>query len=323
MRRVRLDLALPSASSRPFDVVGLGLNSIDLIAVVAEFPEPDSKQRIQRFAQLPGGQAATAMVACTRLGWRARYIGTFGGDEHGRIARESLSREGVDLSAAIIVADAPNQFAVILVDQRTGERTILWDRDPRLKIRPELVPASAIQAGRVLLVDCHETEGALHAAREARASGMPTVLDVERVRPTIEDLLRHIDVIIAARDFPAELTGLGDPGRALAEIGNRFGSRVVAMTLGAEGSLARCGGREIRTPAFEVECVDTTGAGDVFRAGFIAGLLAWGPSAEVEDLFDCANAVSALKCRQLGAREGIPRWSEVEALLASGARRAV
>src|SRR5262249_28362087 len=97
---LRIPFRVPPAHGRAFDVVGVGLNSIDLLRVVAEYPSSNSKQRLQRFARLPGGQAATAMIACARLGWRARYIGSFGDDEHGRLSRQSLDSEGVDTSAA-------------------------------------------------------------------------------------------------------------------------------------------------------------------------------------------------------------------------------
>ena len=125
----------------------------------------------------------------------------------------------------------------------------------------------------MLIVDCHETAAAAQAARYAREAGIPTVIDVEKVRPGIADLLQHIDAIIAAEAFPSELTGYAEPGRALEAMAREFDAPLVCVTLGAEGSLARCGGREIRTPGFIVDCVDTTGAGDAFRGGFAAGCL--------------------------------------------------
>jgi sugar/nucleoside kinase (ribokinase family) len=305
---------LPPRAGRPFDAVGLGLNSIDLLTVVAEHPSPNSKQRLQRFARLPGGQAATAMVTCARLGWRASYIGRFGDDDLGELARESLVREGVDISATETVPGATNQFAVILVDARSGDRTIMWDRHPALSMGAADVPAPAVTSGRVLLVDCHETEASTRAARLAREAGVPTVIDVERVRPGITDLLEQIDIIVAAADFPTALTGL-PTGQALASMAREFKAALVGVTLGREGSLALCEGREIRTPAFNVSVVDTTGAGDVFRGGLIAAWLLHEATAEVEELLTYANAVAALKCRMLGARQGIPGPDEVIALL--------
>jgi sulfofructose kinase len=311
---VRVPFSIPSAQSTSFDVVTLGLNSIDLVAVVAEYPATNTKQRLQRFARLPGGQMATASAVCARLGWRASYIGVFGDDDLGRLSRDSLTREGVDVHASWNAAGATNQFAVILVDARSGNRTVLWDRHPALSMDPSAVSRAAIESGRLLIVDCHETAAATVAAHYARAAGIPTIIDVERVRPGIAELLQEIDVIIAAQEFPTELTGHEDIGRALEKMASEFDAPVVCVTLGEEGSLARVEGREIRTRAFAVDCIDTTGAGDAFRGGFAAGLL-HDPQSDVSDLLAYANAVAALNCRTLGARGGMPTAREVEQLL--------
>ncbi len=207
-----------------------------------------------------------------RLGWRSRYVGSFGDDDLGALSRESLAQEGVDTTAARTVAGATNQFAVILVDGRSGDRTVLWDRHPGLTMGAADVPEAAVTSGRMLIVDCHETAAASQAAKYARAAGIPTVIDVEKVRPGIADLLQQIDAIVAAQAFPTELTGYDEPGRALEAMAYEFGTPVVCVTLGADGSLARCNGREVRTPAFPVDCVDSTGAGDVFRGGVRRGL---------------------------------------------------
>src|SRR5215510_6453763 len=188
---VRIPFAIPSADERPFDVTGFGLNSIDLVTVVAEYPASNTKQRLQRFARLPGGQIATATATCARLGWRARYIGSFGDDELGALSRQSLMSDGVDISAARTVAGATNQFAVILVDARSGERTVLWDRHPALTMEPSDVPKEAVTSGRLLIVDCHQTPASARAARYAREAGVPTIIDVEKVRPGIADLLQY------------------------------------------------------------------------------------------------------------------------------------
>jgi len=311
---VRLSLKIPRADERLFDVAGFGLNSIDLLAVVAEHPAVNSKQRLQRVTRLPGGQIATAIATCAKLGWRTSYIGAFGGDDHGALSRQSLVDAGVDVSDSRTVASATNQFSIILVDARTGERTVLWDRHPDLAWDLADIPKSAVTAGRMLIVDCHETAAATVAARYAREAGVPTIVDVEKVRPGIADLLHQIDIIITAQDFPCALTGHEDLGRALAAMADEFHAPIVCATLGEHGSLARCGGREIRTPSFQVDCVDTTGAGDAFRGAFAAACLR-SPDVDVEDVLDYANAVAALNCRALGARGGIPTPREVEDLL--------
>jgi sugar/nucleoside kinase (ribokinase family) len=314
---VRIPFAIPSSESRPYDVVGFGLNSVDLVAVVAEFPHVNTKQRLQRVARLPGGQTATALTVCARFGLRAAYLGSFGSDVLGVQSRDSLKDAGVDVSAARVVEGATNQFAMVLVDARTGERTVLWDRDPALATDPAMLPRDVITSGRMLLVDCHETAAAAQAARWARQAGIPVVGDIERVRPGIVDLLGNVDAIIMAQEFPTALTGEAELGVALRTVARDFDAALTCVTLGAAGSLAWCQGREIRTPGFPVDCVDSTGAGDVFRGAFAAACLRR-PLDDVENVLAYANAVAALNCRSLGASGGIPTEAEVEQLM--GAR---
>ena len=209
---MRMPIGLAPRDGRSFDAVGFGLNMTDLLVVVERFPAPDSKQPVRRQTYSPGGQAARAMVACARLGWRARYVGCFGDDENGRLGRSSLTAEGVDISACRVAPDTRNGMSVILVEERTGARTVLWSRDPGLEQRPEDVDAAAVGAGRVLLVDCHDTAASTAAARHARRAGVRTVIDVEHVRDGIDALLVEIDMIVTAQDFRAALTGKDTPG---------------------------------------------------------------------------------------------------------------
>jgi sugar/nucleoside kinase (ribokinase family) len=257
---------------------------------------------------------ATAMATCARLGWRARYIGRFGADDLGAVSRGSLIADRVDISASETVPGATNQFAIILVDGRTGERTVLWDRHPALNMEAADVSHDAVTSGRLLIVDCHQTAAAAQAARYARAVGIPTIIDVEKVRPGIGDLLENIDAIIAAEEFPLALTGHEQLGKALGIIGREFGASLVCVTLGEEGSLAWCNGREIRTPAFPIDCVDSTGAGDCFRGAFAAACLGM-PDGDIEDVLSYANAVAALNCRALGSRGALPTPEEVDQLM--------
>lgn len=316
---MRIPFAVPPAGSRPFDIIGIGENSVDLVAVVAEPPPGNGKQRLQRFARHPGGQIATALVACARLGCRSRYVGTFGSDELGRLSRESLAQEGIDLQYTRSVPDARNRFAIVIVDARSGDRSVLWDRDPALAMTADELSVETMAGGRMLLVDCQEPPVSARAARLARQSGAATAVDVEKVRPGVTDVLQHIDAIVAAESFPSELTGCGQTGDALRAMARDFDTPLVCVTLGEGGSLALCGGREIRTPAFPIDCVDTTGAGDAFRAGLVAACLA-DPTGRVEEALEWANAVAALNCRALGARGGLPTPAEVRRLIAGRAQ---
>lgn len=312
---MKLPLNLPDARNRPFDVVGCGLNMMDLLIMVRGHPEPNTKQGLEYYEYCVGGQVATAMVACSRLGWRTRYVGAFGDDDNGKIARKSLEAEGIDLGSCQISTATPNGFSVILVDNKNGDRTVLWSRDSNLRLDPKHIDRQTICSGRVLLVDCHDTAASTVAARYARAAGNRTVIDVERVRPGIGKLLSEIDIIITAQDFPTELTGIVDEGAALRALRDAYQPSVACLTLGAEGSLAIVGDTEIRTPGFKVPVVDSTGAGDVFRAGFISGWLRAGASAEVDEVLLYANAVAGLNCRGFGGRTAIPNARDVDELL--------
>jgi sugar/nucleoside kinase (ribokinase family) len=309
---VRIPFTIPKPADHEFDVVGVGENSVDYIGVAAEPPTPRSKQPLVDFTTAPGGQIATAIVTCVRLGWRGRYIGAFGGDEAGRRSRDSLVQENVDVAFCTTIADAANRIAVILVDARSGERTILWHRDARLRIG--VVPTAAATSGRLLLVDGEDVHAAGEAAATARRAGIPTIADVDEVTSGTDALLRQIDALIMSEDFPARLTGQAHIGRALEAIEREYGAALVCATLGAGGSLARCGGREIRTPPFPTACRDTTGAGDVFRGAFASACLQW-PDGDVERVLAYANAGAAISCRGIGARGGLPAAREIDALL--------
>ena len=318
---IPLRLSIPH--DRDFDVTGLGQNSVDLVARVSTFPAPNTKQRLQGLVWLPGGQVASALVSCARLGWRTRYIGRFGSDELGQVGRDSLTAEGVDLGTSSVIEGARTRSAIVLVDEVSGERTVLWDRDPRLVLQPVDVPERAFARTRVALVDAEDVQASIRAATIARASGAVTVVDVEAVEPGVEELLRAIDVIIVSEGFPERLTGMAGTSVALKELVRRFRPAVACVTLGARGCLGCTDDGEVAAPAYAIDCVDSTGAGDAFRGGFISALLEANGLTTLEDVLKQANAVAALACRRPGARDGLPRREEVTRMLREASRAVV
>lgn len=306
-------IGIPTPRGKRFDVVGLGQNAVDHLCALARFPTFDSKQEMTGYAWQPGGQVATALVALQRWGCRTAYLGGFGDDVAGQLSRRSLADEGIDLTGAVQRAGVANQMAVILVDQSSGERTVLVHRPEELTVRPEEVPVELVQAGRVLHLDGYDLEAALTAATHAREAGVPVVVDVDMRHGPVERLLALTDAAIVSEQFACELTGGTDPEAALGRLAATSGSPVVAITLGAQGVIARAGSTTLRVPAYPVHCVDTTGAGDVFHAGFIYGMLReW----SLERTLRFANAAAALKCTRSGGRPGIPTADAAEALLA-------
>ncbi|HEV2706626.1 MAG TPA: carbohydrate kinase family protein [Pyrinomonadaceae bacterium] len=301
---------------REFDAVGFGLNAVDHLVVVPHYPEFDTKTRLVEHRQSAGGQTASAMVALRRLGLKTAYAGRFGSDAEGAFGLATLKEEGVNVERAEVVPDARTQIAFILIDARSGERTVIWDRDERLGYRAEDAPAGFAARGRVLHIDAHDPPACLRVAREARAAGTIVSADIDNIYEGCQELLPYIDVLVSSKEFPRRLTGLADERAALVATKQRYGCAVVGMTLGERGAVLYHEGRFLEAPAYAVPggCRDTTGAGDAFHAGFIYGLLR---GEEIEDCLALGCAVAALKCRSLGAREALPRAPELHRFLSS------
>ena len=301
--------------SSKVDVVGVGLNASDTLIPVAHYPARGSKVEFRSAQVLPGGQVATAMVACQQWGLRARYVGKVGDDSAAALHRAELARLGVE-AHLFTAPGCPSQQAFILVDD-FGERTVLWKRDERLTLRPEELRREWIVNSRALHVDGHDTAAATVAADWARAAGVPLIADLDELYPGVETLLKNVDYLITSRDIPGQLMGEHDLKKSLPALRDRFGCRLAAATLGEQGVLAWDGTQFHYAPAFQIEPVDTTGAGDIFHAGFIYGLLqGWPLQRQLE--FACAAA--ALNCTAVGARGGIQSIETIERLMATGAR---
>jgi sulfofructose kinase len=301
------------------DIVGVGLNATDTIIRLPHFPTFNSKVEYLASQVLPGGQVATAVTACARWGLTARYVGKIGDDDFGRLQRGEMRKAGIE-AHWIAVPNCQSPASFILVDEASGERTVLWKRDARLELLPSDLREEWVRQAKVLHVDGHDCAGATAAARIARAAGIPVTADLDNRYPGVEALLENIDYMIASREFPRRLTGEADLFASLPAIGSRFGCRVTAATLGADGVLAWDGARFLYSPAFDLKPVDTTGAGDVFHAGFAFALLR-GDALPRALEFSCAAA--SLSCLWLGARGGIRSLEEVEKLVREGARRPV
>lgn len=298
------------------DAVGVGLNATDTLISLPHFPAFDSKVEFTSAEIRPGGQVASAMVACQFWGLRTRYVGKVGDDAAARLQQGELARAGVE-AHLVEVPHCSSQVAFILVDQATGERTILWQRDPRLELRPEELDRNWILGARLLHVDGHDTAAAATAARWAREAGIPVTADIDNLYSGVEALLENVDHLLASRDFPARLTGEADLRKSLPAIHRRFGCRVAGVTLGRQGALAWDGTQFHYSPAYQVQTVDTTGAGDIFHGAFVYALLrGWSLGRSLE----FSNAAAALNCTALGARGGIQKIDATERFVREGSR---
>ncbi len=298
-------------------ILVVGYNAWDVTVPVDRLPAPDTKMEVAPPIQGGGGPAATAAVALARWGCPVTLVTPLADDPFGRWHAAALAAEGIDVSRSPRRRGERSPQAVILVDRSDGSRRILWSRGGIPRLSPEETPLSLLDGVGLLYCDGHENPACTGLAAEARRRGLPVVLDAGSVREGLGDLLPFCTDVIGTLGFPADLTGLPDPGKALAALSG-MGPPRVAMTAGDSGVLAltECGPGYL--PAFAVAVVDTTGAGDVFHAGYAFALR---QGRDFLGCLDFGQAAAALKCRDWGGRAGIPSLREIESLLLSGGRR--
>ena len=306
------------SAEKLFDVVGVGLNATDTLILLDRFPAYAGKVPFTREVLSPGGQVASAMVCCAKLGLRVKYIGTCGDDERGRIQMDSLRASGINIDDVQVRENCPNQTAYILIDQSTGERTVLWRREDCLALLPDSITPAMITSARLLHIDGHDTPAVARAAQIARQHGIPVTIDIDTIYRGFDHVLQHVDYLVTSSEFPVQWTGQADPLKALATIQNEFHLPVAAMTLGSHGSLARVDGKFYYSPAYVVNCTDTTGAGDIFHGAFCYAVLAGLP---IQQTLDLSNALAALNCTALGARGKLATLEEAHALMGRAERR--
>lgn len=294
-----------------FDAVGLGYTALDYLGVIPHFPVENKKLELDDFSIQGGGPTATAIVTARRLGLSVSYIGKIGDDNFGERMLSELRAEGVDCSSVVVEPRARSQFAFIMVDAGTGERTILWTRGTVSPLALSEIDLERVASARALLIDSLEPEAARAAAEASREAGKPVVIDAGTLRGGVAELLPFCDYIVASETFAEQISegkGIDEALRIIFTYGPASG----VVTLGERGCAAISGDGMIEVEGFPVHAVDTTGAGDVFHGAFLFAVLqGW-------DLYRMclfSNAVAAMKCRRLGGRAGIPDLDEALAFL--------
>lgn len=293
-------------------VVGIGQCSWDYLAVVDQFPMVDTKAEVHEWQEQGGGPVATALVTVARLGMAARFFGVVGDDSCGGKIRTSLAAEGIDVSGLLVRPGAASQTAFIAIERHSAKRTIFWQRPTGAALLPEELPADFLQDCTFLHLDGLMPDVSLAAAEQARRRGIPVMVDAGRLRPGMLELAQRCDYLVAAEQFARDLGWTGNPDTLRTTVQD-LGAPVVTITLGDQGSWTVCRGSHFAIPAFPVQAVDTTGAGDVFHGAYIHGLLRGLPLA---DTIRFASACAALNCTRIGGRTGIPGEEETAAFLA-------
>ncbi len=302
-------------------VVGLGQCSLDYIFIADSFPLPDTKKEVIEWTVCGGGPVATALVSLSKLGVKCSFYGIIGDDESGKKIKDSLKTENINVRGLLKRHSAVSQTAFIAVEKKSGKRTIFWKRPSGNPLKPDDIPDNFLNNADFLLLDGLMIEASIYAAKKAGEKNIPVMLDAGRLRKGMLELASFCDYIVASEEFARDLmndkkTGLRitdtfDPKKILIFMKN-LGAKVSTITLGKKGSLTLAENKFLHVPAFKVDVVDSTGAGDVFHGAYIYGLLQkW----NIKDVVRFATACASLKCRKPGGRAGIPSLEEVETLL--------
>jgi sulfofructose kinase len=288
-------------------VTGLGQCALDYISLVDEYPRVDTKKEALEWHEQGGGPVATALVALSRLGVSCLFYGVIGDDEAGEKIRRSLTEEGVDVKGLVKREQCFSQLAFIAVEKTTARRTIFWRRPSGKDLQPDELGRDFLLGSDFLLVDGLMMEASLAAVKKAKEMHVPVMLDAGSVRPGMPELARLCDYVVTSEAFAEGMGWKLTPESLLAER-SELGVIALTVTQGERGSITVSDDRVIRMPAFPVEAIDTTGAGDVFHAGYIYGLLQqW----DLEYIVRFASALAALKCTRMGGRKGAPYLREV------------
>lgn len=281
-------------------VTGLGQASLDYITIVDGYPAEDTKLEAGGFAVAGGGPVATALAGLSRLKVKASFMGVVGDDDAGRAIIKGLEDEGVDVSGVKVRKDGESQRAFIIVNRRSGTRTIVWKRPRAKALAVREIDSARISGSDMLILDGLMVEASLKAAAIARGAGVPVLLDAGRVREGMMELCALSDYVVGSAEFASGL-GLA-PVKAVKRL-SESGCRAATVTSGRKGSVTFCDGRLIVQKGFDVDVVDTTGAGDVFHGGYAYGVLMGWP---IEKTVEFASAFAAIKCMSIGGRAGIP-----------------
>jgi len=298
-------------------VVVVGSAHVDYTVYLPHLPAPGETVIGQGLHVSPGGKGANQAVAAARLGAPTWFVSRVGSDDNGRLMLEVLERNSVDTSYVAVDETERTGIALIMVDE-SGENVIAVypGTDSLLDPGDARAAVEACDAGAVLAQLEVPVEAVLEAYRAGKERGLVNVLNAAPPRPLPEEIYGLVDVVIANTVeagvlLGREIRGMGDAERAAAALAERFGEAIV--TLGAGGAVAaRRGGQTMHVPAYRVEAVDTVAAGDAFAAAYTVGMV---EGMGVEERLRFAAAAAAVKVTRRGAISGLPRRSEVEALV--------
>lgn len=290
------------------EVVGVGMAVVDLKATVSSIPQIDEMVLTLDYHKHLGGPVANALAQVQRLGMKTQYMGMLGDDEYGQMIAENMRAEGIDTSCLRLSKNDTSAFSIVLVDNETKHRSIAFYPGCGLSVPEDCVDARAIESARLLHVDIY-TPAASAACKAAKSAGVPISVDADALFPGLEEILQMANIFMPARDIATQLIGEEDPVTAGKAIMEKFQLDLVVVTRGKDGSVTITPKETVHAEGFEINALDTTGAGGVFQGAYLYGFLQGWP---IHRAARFANAAAALMCSGMNGWGDIPTSDKVE-----------
>lgn len=295
-------------------IVGIGANVFDTLYRLDHYPTEDTKQKAQSVTESGGGPCGTGLVAASKLGAKCAFIGNCSDDRAGCFLQTDFEKYGVSTAFMTPVKGTSAFCSCIWLCDDTAARTCVFHRGTVPTTKLGCKEIEAISNAQILMVDGNDLEAAVEGAKIARKSGTLVLYDAGGMYEGVERLLALTDILIPSEEFALGHTGEENVANAARKLWKMYQPKVIVITQGKEGGILFDGEKVHRYPAFPVDAIDTNGSGDVFHGAFAFALT------RGMDYGRCcvfSSAVSALKCMQVGARQGVPSYDETISFLKS------
>ncbi len=293
-------------------IVGIGADVYDTLYSIPTYPAEDTKMRAASSKSAGGGPVATGLVAASKLGESASYIGVLSDDTGGVFLKADFEKYGVDTDLIDIKTGYRSFSSVLWLCADSATRTCVFDKGDLPPLELNKKTTAAIKEAEILMVDGNEMSAALEAAKIARAAGTKVLYDCGGLYDGVKKLLELTDIMIPSEEFALGITGCNTAQAAAEKLYKTYKPEVVVITRGKRGGLLYRGGKNVYYPAYPAKVVDSNGSGDVFHGAFAAGVV---KGYDYEKCCHFASAVSAIKCTGIGARESVPDFETAKNFL--------
>lgn len=292
------------------DCLGLGIVPLDLLFLVDQYPEPGTKINGLSLTIQGGGPIPNTLIGLTRFGFKTSLIAAIGDDPFGKLGKEEIEKENVDISH-LKIKSSNSAVAGGFVERNSGRRTLVLER--KVFVEPDDIDINNLPVPRIIHLDGRDMEATIKLAKWGKEIGAIVSFDIGSIRNDVSDAFQYVDHLVVADTYALPFTKSANAENAIKKLAE-YGPSTVVVTEGTDGSTGFENGKFCKQPAYKVTTVDTTGAGDAFHTGYLYGLLS---EYDIKDRLKWGAAAAALKCTKSGARAGIPTLDETKKFLES------